>query len=44
MVDFYDYLLNQEDNYSKALQYAKLQLITDGLPPRYWGGFLLLGD
>ncbi|MEZ4885363.1 MAG: CHAT domain-containing tetratricopeptide repeat protein [Chitinophagales bacterium] len=41
---FYDYLLNKEDNYSKALQYAKLQLIAEGLPPRYWGGFLLLGD
>ncbi|MEZ4885359.1 MAG: CHAT domain-containing tetratricopeptide repeat protein [Chitinophagales bacterium] len=41
---FYDYLLNKEDNYSKALQYAKLQLIAEDLPPRYWGGFLLLGD
>ncbi len=41
---FYDYLLNQEDNYAQALRYAKLQLLKEDLPPRYWGGFLLLGD
>ncbi len=41
---FYDYLLNREDNYAAALQYAKLQLITENLPPKYWSGFLLLGN
>ncbi len=34
---FYDYLLNQEDNYTEALRYAKLQLLKEDLPPRYWG-------
>ena len=41
---FYDYLLNQTEDYAAALRYAKLQLLKENLPPRYWGGFLLLGD
>ncbi|MFK7908827.1 MAG: CHAT domain-containing protein [Chitinophagales bacterium] len=41
---FYDYLLNEEDNYAQALRYAKLQLIAEDLSPKYWSGFLLLGE
>ncbi|MFK7904441.1 MAG: CHAT domain-containing protein [Chitinophagales bacterium] len=41
---FYDYLLNQKENYAQALRYAKLQLIIEDLPPKYWSGFLLLGE
>ena len=41
---FYDYLLNQTEDYAAALRYAKLQLLKENLPPRYWGGFLLLGN
>ena len=41
---FYDYLLHKEDNYAAALRYAKLQMIRENLPPKYWSGFLLLGN
>ena len=41
---FYDYLLNREDNYAAALHYAKLQSLDENLPPKYWSGFLLLGE
>ena len=41
---FYEAVLQQEKSYTEALQYAKQQMIAKDLPPKFWSGFLLLGE
>ncbi len=41
---FYKALLEQEKGYAESLQYAKQQMIKLGIAPKFWSGFLLLGE
>lgn len=41
---FYKAVLQQNKSYAEALRYAKLQMIASNIPPKFWSGFLLLGN
>ncbi len=41
---FYEAILEDGKSYSEALQYAKCQMIKKGIAPKFWSGFLLLGE
>ncbi len=41
---FYKSILEENRSYVDALRYAKQQMIKMGIPPKFWSGFLLLGN
>ncbi len=41
---FYQSILEENKSYAEALQYAKQQMIKMDIPPKFWSGFLLLGN
>jgi len=41
---FYEEVLQNQKTYAQALQLAKKQMIEQNIPPKYWSGFLLLGE
>lgn len=44
MLAFYRSLLLEKNNYSLALQRAKKSMATQGIHPRHWSNFLLIGE
>lgn len=44
MIAFYESVLQQGNDYAKALQKAKLKMVDKGVLPVDWSGFILIGE